>query len=241
MRHSRTQSLMNYGLPAVAILVMAGCGGAPEIPTYTPRFSYTPKGTGGGSASIALLRAVASAPAAPVMPGAYVMPRQAGGGVQQKFLAALTTATEQSLSSRGFKIAGPYGSIDDMTFPQKKQVELAMKIIVAVEVKPPRPNVNMSAWSGVSVEVKGNCELAGYVALEAWEPLSAQKVWSKRVEMPAATEDCSGGGQNQENGMAKLYDNAFQQTMAKADDYFAPEEIELIRKQSQELREKKVY
>ena len=172
----------------------------------------------------------------------------AGGGYRPKdptekqFTEALTSAVEQNLNGAGFKLAGPYDSLEEMTFPQKKQADLVVKLSSGVKITTPQGTPEVSSLGALTTKYSGNCELTGHVSMEIWEPISAQRIWTKRVEMPTATENCTGSEMTViKNARAKLFESAFAETTKKLDQHISPEEIESFRKQAKELRDKKVY
>ena len=95
-------------------------------------------------------------------------------------------------------------------------------------------------WLPVAVR---SCALRpdGFLTFEMWEPMSGQKIFMKRVDVPRLTKPCTGWELSVENSMAQLLETAFLTVMDKANLYFVKEEVELARKQSKELRERKVY
>ncbi len=92
----------------------------------------------------------------------------------------------------------------------------------------------------------GPCITQGFISLELWEPLSQQKMWTKKVDVEQKVIDCSAKSAEDyavvfNEAYAALLEAAYHAALTKADAYFSREEIELVVKQSQELRDKKVY
>lgn len=75
-----------------------------------------------------------------------------------------------------------------------------------------------------------------------------QRMWAKSADVPRAQADCTieaGSGQAYDillsNAFGPLYENAFKATLTAAMRYFSPEEVALVKRQAQELRDRKVY
>ncbi|MFZ5479031.1 MAG: hypothetical protein ACOZNI_19830 [Myxococcota bacterium] len=241
-------------------LFVLACAKSVEIPeSYQPAYSYTPpsstEGQGIGIAIVAphlgqaatsnLLAQYQKLGVAP--PPDYLTRIDPG---YRAFMDAVGRSLLQYFTASGFTVSGPFRSIDDMTFPEKKQADLVLTIDVNVTTDQPKFWVNRSAIDGsvASVESKGACSSGGTIDFVLWEPLSAQRMWAKSVEVPRTEADCtikSGSGEAYDalirNAFAQLSEEAFTTTMTTATRYFAPEEVALVAKQSRELREKKVY
>ncbi|MGH7596512.1 MAG: hypothetical protein ACREOI_09170 [bacterium] len=172
------------------------------------------------------------------------------------FRASLAKEIEQLIVNRGFKVVGPFATVDEMTFPQKKQSDLLLMPIINVILNYPQAQtVTKTDWGSAlaggsgTKEIQiwnGPCNSQGFINFELWEPLSMQKMWAKRVDIEPTQVDCS--AKNYEAfvaaynaALAQLLETSYKTALSKADAYFAREEIELVTKQSQELRTKKVY
>jgi hypothetical protein len=208
-----------------------------------------------------------AAPKPAIIPAMEIRDTEAGRSVvpngthryAKLFIDSIQKDIDGLLIARGFKTSGPFESINEMTFPQKKQSDLILNVSLdwvfdspkpQLQNKPARVGIFVVEGSGTSANTvltwQGQCSMTGTIIYEIWEPLSAQKVWFKKVAIPAQGEDCSAEGSENfittyDNAVAKLLERAYQEALKKAGDYFNREEIELVKKQSMELREKKVY
>jgi len=177
-------------------------------------------------------------------------------GWSKLFRASLAKEIEQLIVSRGFKIVGPFATVDEMTFPQKKQSDLLLMPIVNFSLQYPQAQtVAKTDWGNAllggdgtkTVQVwNGPCVSQGFINFELWEPLSGQKMWTKKIDIAPIQVDCSAKSAEAflaafNDGYAQLLEASYKIALAKADAYFSREEIELVVKQSQELRAKKVY
>ncbi len=241
--------LFSYLILSWLCVASAGCATAPPpMAAYTPQFRYAyPPG---------------EAPASDVTI-AIVRPRDVGGFTQEKavghenasaFNAALAAQFQEMFNKKGFRQAGPFDDLNSMTFPDKKAADLSLTVQVGLSFAVPPTNTNFEQGfgnqlmgGGVAVlESKGACSGSGFISFVMLEPLSGEKIWIKKVDIPSTQVDCTGKGTPDnftviDNGVAVLLEKAFQLTMKKAWDYISPEEIMLLKKQSQELRAKKVY
>lgn len=105
--------------------------------------------------------------------------------------------------------------------------------------------LGIGASNGLSV-AEGPCTASGFVSFVILEPLSGEKLWIKKVDVPSVQVDCSGkaaAGDTQflVNGYAHLLEQVYQAVMKKPWEYLSSEELAVLKKQAQELRTKKVY
>ena len=227
-------------LSLVVGLALACASGPKGIP-YNPSFAYTPPPTEAPSeVSIALISARLNQ-LQPANPQAMAGQQTVVFGEKHgnAFLNSLTNALQQLIVARGFKISGPFARMDDMTFPQKKQSELAL--IAVSDLVQSGPDGCAGNVREGRLNCVGTCAISGFLTFEMWEPMSGQKVFMKRVDVAPLAKPCAGDQVFVENTKAMLLETAFLTVMDKANQYFVKEEVELARRQSKELREKKVY
>jgi hypothetical protein len=213
---------------------------------YNPqfRYSYPPGEAAASDVTIAIVR-----------------PRDATGLTQEKavgrqhaiaFNAALAAQFQEMFNRKGFKQTGPFDDLNSMTFPDKKGADLGLTPEVSISVTVPSPAVDMrQAVPGVTdavavLKYAGPCTASGFVSFVLIEPLSGEKLWVKKVDVPPTAADCTGEQAENDftllgNGVGRALEQVFPAVMKKAWDYLSPEEVTLLKKQSQELRTKKVY
>lgn len=116
---------------------------------------------------------------------AILIPSQAGslfGGradlqpIYADFFNAAQRDLEKVINAKGFKTTGSYPTFDDMTFSQKERSSLILLPEIHIDV----------ALSGGST---GVATVSGAVALQFLEPMSKEKVWIKRFELPPTTQN----------------------------------------------------
>lgn len=172
------------------------------------------------------------------------------------FRSSLAKDLEQLIIAKGFKIVGPFASVDEMTYPQKKQSDLGLFAVIGLGIAAPQAEVKEKInWGGALVGGSstkydtvwtGSCTAQGFVNFELWELLSQQKMWTKKVEIAPIQRDCTAKGSASflvvfNNAYSQLLEEVYKAALIKANAYFEREEVELVVKQSQEIREKKVY
>jgi hypothetical protein len=235
-------------VPALAV----GCATAPPpVATYTPQFQFAyPAGEAPASdVTIAIVQPTGG------------LKLHGGGAINEvtdqtqkngaTFNAAMTAQFQELFNKKGFKQTGPFEDLNSMTFPDKKGADLTITPQVELTVAAPYVNANaqddlFGTRPRMVFKTVGPCVASGFISFVLLEPLSGEKIWVKKVEIPTTRTDCSGEGtpghfNAVDNGFAQLLEQTFQLTMRKAWDYLSPEEVTLLKKQSQELRAKKVY
>ena len=236
------------------------CAHQVNIPeSYTPTYTFNPPTSAAGQGiSIAIIAPKLGQSATSNMLAQY---RKLGvapppdfashpDAAYQAFMDAVDRSLLQYLTASSISVSGPFRSVDEMTFPEKKQADLVLTIDLNVTTDQPGIAVDYSSWDGRvnEVESRGPCSVGGTVDFVIWEPLSLQRMWAKSAEVPRVEADCtlkagSMGAYNVllGNAFATLYEPAFKTTLTAAMRYFSPEEIALVKRQAQELRDRKVY
>jgi hypothetical protein len=250
-------SRITSALTALPLLSLAllGCASAPPpVPTYAPRFafSYPPGESPASDVTIAIVKPmdVTSLPAGATVAAATTTRARH----QSAFKDGIVAQLQDLFSKKGFKQTGPFDDLNTMTFVDKKGSDLTLTTQLGISLYVPETVPvfeqgfgDQVMGTGVQlVQSKGKCGSSGSISFVILEPLSGEKMWIKKVDLPPAEVECSGKGTREsftviDNGVAQLLEMAFQQTMKKVWDYLSPEEMTILKKQSQELRAKKVY
>lgn len=176
------------------------------------------------------------------------------------FRQSLAKETESILIAKGFNLLGPFADLDDMTFPQRKQSDLILRPVMAFSFESPKSQPRFATtWLGKMLGFpeatdqrmetpvwRGPCTISGFINFAVLEPISSQKMWVKKMEIGPLQEDCSADSLNDfkvksSSAVGKLLEKVYPLAIEKADLYFNGEEMGLVKKQSLELREKKVY
>lgn len=212
-----------------------------------------------------------SAPVAPPMPIAILQPRTAGslffepvhgapGAAQAastvqrtrfqvaEMLNASKADLERILIAKGFPSAGTFVSTDEMTFAQKERSSLILS---------PNMDVNVEVAGGGFGQPK-MATVSGTVSLEFIEPMSKEKVWVKRVQLPPHTlqikadapsfAEIMAAGKQPPNpnaigkaAMTQLLNDFYASAMSKIWDQLDPREIQGLKKDADKLKGRTNY
>ena len=194
--------------------------------------------------------------------------------IMKEFSNALQKDYEGMLVARGFNTSGPFRSIQEMTYPEKKACNLVLvpncQMITLVEQGGADLNAkyNLLGRADQIATANGvNCVGQAVVRFEMelcmYEPLSGEKMWTKRIPLESAAFgyryyigaspilDANGNPlglnlsgvrwDNRAPRFAKALDTFYKQMMDECWKYFSPEEVAVIKTQSDEIRSKKVF
>lgn len=234
-----------------------GCASAPPVvPLYAPHFSYSyPPGEAQASdVTIAIVRPIDVNASQATSGKVLAVGSKNMLKTENDFNAGIVAQIQELLNKKGFKQTGPFDDLNSMTFPDKKTADLTLTVQVGLNFAVPPTTTNLEQGFGnqvlgggvVVLESKGVCSGSGFISFVILEPLSGEKIWIKKVDIPSTEVDCRGKGTPEnftviDNGVAVLLEKAFQLAMRKAWDYVSPEEVTMLKKQSLDLRAKKVY
>jgi hypothetical protein len=240
----------------VIVLASSGCAAArpaqPPPPPYEPRFSYKVE------AEVQNKVDVTVGVVAPQFSGdgtAY-WAQQKNDDIARGMIRGLRTEIGALLIAKGLNTTGPFDSVDNMTFPEKKSADLVLypefDFEAGFRVSNIRNEQRTSLLTGTELVLV--CDIAvapaGAISLIVREPMSGEKVWLKKVEVSVRPQrfqglgrTCTGQAVSQEvrDAWAKAHEQVFQGLMKDLDRYVNGEEFQSLKKQSLELRAKKVY
>jgi hypothetical protein len=172
---------------------------------------------------------------------------------------------DKIIVAKGMTAIGPYQTLDDVTYPDKKgaDITLAPRVFLTTETK--FGNVTFREYRGVSHYAKPfTMKIGGWVAYEMREPLSGQKLWVKKLELEerevrdvevyeavAGRRDQYGNvmGWNEgkivysgrEEALADALKASYPIVMEKAWTFLSTDEIQDLVSKTKEIRERKVY
>jgi hypothetical protein len=245
----------------VAVVLMQGCmaaaPAAPEKPPYQPNFTYAVADSG-HKIDITL---------------GIVAPQYSGDGVEwwkqnktdgisAAMARGLRTSFTELFTAKGFNAAGPFDSVDEMTFPEKKgcdfvlypdfDVQISMVTRGGVQDQPkPETKIFSLGPSAAPSSCSAKLVMSGTILLTVKEPLSGEKIWIKKVDISQPDRmldftdtDCivaDGTLRGARDAWAKANEDVYQNVMKSLDRYVSVELFKDFQHQSQELRTKKVY
>lgn len=172
------------------------------------------------------------------------------------FLKGLQTDLDRTLLAKGFTVTA-FQSLDEMTFPDKKAAPLALHpelLIVLDETY--TTDTTRPILGGKSIEKKGTMTVSAVVKFAMIEPMSAQKIWLKKVDVNPETVtidvdllmDAHGNlnrlrrnKDNREAAIVEALNKAYEPIMGKFWSYLNAEEIRMMKKAADEVRGKKVF
>jgi len=104
--------------------------------------------------------------------------------VSRGFSRSMGVDMDKILVAKGMTTIGPYATLDDVTFPDKKAADLTLAPRVFINTETKLGNSYNTTYDGVGyVEKRFVMKIAGWVSYEMREPLSGQKMWVKRLDL----------------------------------------------------------
>jgi hypothetical protein len=240
-----------------ATLVTACGPTAPPRPTvkpYAPSFSYASQKS---AQKLDIAIGVVGAEFAGM--GKIYWSQNRTDDVARRMVSGLRSGFNELLINKGFGVAGPYDSLENMTFPEKKGSNFVLyaELDIAATAKASNQNTDVSTnYLTGSQTTTQTCDvtfaLQGDISLVVKEPLSGEKMWIKRLEVaqqspPVEVEGhaCLGVGVPKgvaaKNAWARMHEGTFKQVMKALDKYVNGEEFLVLQRQAKELRAKKAY
>lgn len=255
------------GVVLIGVLLIVGSAAKqpqqPETP-YVPRFEYEPASQA-APASAAVAFAVVNPQFSAKSTNSW------GGAATPKVLADFQSAMgmefQEILNAKGYTTRGPFSTYDDITFPDKKGTDLVLVADIDVEIydvaRTSKRHVGFLAPN--TFTYSGTVRLGGRVNINLAESLSNEKMWTKSVALPSKDITWQGTQEFKDPSnpeamtipnppfSAHFSDPGFTRAigpelevyyttaMNAAWNYLNVEEMALVKRQSQEIRQKKVY
>ena len=172
------------------------------------------------------------------------------------FVHSLRTDLEKLLVAKGFKVTGPYDSLDVMTFPEKQGATLTLTPIIDIRADNQVTQNTPATGMLIPGRQEGLFVVGGWVALVMLEPMSGEKMWVKRVEVEPVQELYSltytvvvRNNQRIQNihsdtrpqALTTALNRIYPDVLQKAWTYFHPEEVMNVKRQADEVRKLKRY
>lgn len=149
-----------------------------EEERINPSFSYSPltrDSVGSTGLTIALLN--------PIFINKDI---QRFGSPFSDFAKAMASDVEELLSSKGFKVRGPFSSIDEMVIPDKLNSDFIIQISLDIEPNTHRTMKQFQNFLTNAITyqvVKGDVSFSGKVHLKALSCFSSEKLWIKDLDI----------------------------------------------------------
>ncbi len=185
--------------------------------------------------------------------------------VGRGFSKSMGVDLDKIIVAKGMTAVGPYQTLDDVTYPDKKNADitLAPRVFLTTETK--FSDSTSREYQGVGHTVKPfTMKISGWIAYEMREPLSGQKMWIKKLELEdkqvsdveiyeAVALRTDSYGQvlqwgegklrysGREEALANALRDYYPSIMEKAWTYLNTEEILDLKEKTKEIRDRKVY
>lgn len=243
----KAKRLLSICLLAIPALLLAACGPKKTAaPKVVPNFTFTPPSH---ARVMNMTAAVVS-----------IQGRMPQGGLYQEFKSAARRDLEAILNAKGLKIAAQVDSLDELTYRQKKAVDFIFIPKLDAYIKPVVTDTSSNFLTG-DVTQKGMLVFSGALKLDVVEPLSGEKVWTKRIKLDEAKSEFTksyhkaGGGvpvfdlvgafrsheDTRNEALVQGLNKTYKNMMKKAWSYIDPEELAMVLKDAKELKSLKRY
>jgi len=191
------------------------------------------------------------------------------GKVGRGFSGSLGSDLEKILIAKGITTTGPFASLDDMTYSDKKSaaLTLAPRVFIAADLKyeslqpyegpgNATPPVRRGMFGGVVAspgsgytQRRFTLSVTGWISFVMQEPLSGEKMWIKKLDLDAVqmagTEVRDPNGELKYDGKADAMASALKELypiiIAQFGRYLDPEEMQNLKAKGEEIRKAKVY
>ncbi|MCG2713163.1 MAG: hypothetical protein L6416_12700 [Candidatus Omnitrophica bacterium] len=169
-------------------------------------------------------------------------------------LGNLSNAVKQDfsnlLAAKGFSVRGPFESYDLIPFQDKKAIDLRLIPTLELFVTGKNTKHDYANFMLTSYLDTGDVEVTGKIILELKEIATLELLWSKSIpitkfEFSYAIRYPINAPNNLDNivmdDVAKGIEKQYPDIMATIEKLIDPEEMGIIKKQAQELKNKKGY
>lgn len=187
------------------------------------------------------------------------------------FVASMGNDLDKILISKGLTTTGPYSSLDDITYSQKKDavLTLAPRVFITADIKYDSEKGQTSQYAvGVVMQKSFVMHVSGWVSFVMQEPLSGEKMWIKKLELDTveirgteiygATPIMQGngcGGQTlvgynnagnilydgKVDAMASALKQIYPAVVGQFQKFLDPDEMVALKAKVEEIRKAKVY
>lgn len=248
--HNTFLSVLVFSL--LSILLMS-CSGLKEATTslVVPDFDFSPPSpvaSGSAGIKIALIE--------PVYSGSFNF---SNNPLFRQFRKNMGNDFQEILTARGYTVKGPYETYDLMTYSDKNECQLGLDIEIDLNIVQtsggwnhiPITNYGYGIKSGGYSEYKGTLNLSGKITISIIETFTRQKLLIKSVPVPQ--EDINVVAEAQftygstglpiddpgvHNPLANSLSSFYKTTMKRGWDLLAIEELDHVKNQVPEIREK---
>jgi hypothetical protein len=181
------QTILNHKIALLACILLISQAvfaqkkdkGIAATEKYVPKFSYSPperSAVASTGITIALL--------APIFLDKEI---SQAGNPWSDLAKSMANDVEELLTAKGFKVRGPFNSVDEMVFTDKENSDFVVQIFIDMEITNDRKwksKYNVLSES-VSYKVeKGNVNANTKLILTAISCFTSEKLWKKNLDLP---------------------------------------------------------
>lgn len=243
-------------LVSLMILLFISCASSTigtEKEYYTPSYSWDPPETANQSDTNKITFSVIGANYATNANWVNI-------SLFQRLVESISKNFEELMIAKGFNIKGPFRSYNEMTFPDKKGSDLGIMPDIELNMDLSRFTVRTKEPPLYSLSKKplyyhkGTITLSGRVSIVVIEPITGEKMWTKVIDLQPMNVECSSTDATLEypsginfndininNPLARAVEKYYNNILNTAWKYINNEEMQIARKQSLEVRSRKVY
>lgn len=165
------------------------------------------------------------------------------------FTSAVASDTEKIIIARGFNSKGPFRSLDYMTYPDKKGSDLTLSPMIYITT-----SYSTSGKGTIfSSSPPGKLTVTGFMELIMLEPLSGEEMWLKKIDFDQVVADYNFSYWTTEKGVRNVtidtrpealkdaLEMIYPKVLRTVWNYLNPEEVNYLKRESQEIRDRKRF
>lgn len=256
MKQSEKQEIMKKFIILLSCLMLVGCAVTPpeqkmEAEPYIAKFDYTPDAQAAPDSS---------GVAFTVSNGSYKTNSKDMLWFTYPQFAGLENGIKSDLGdiiiAKGFSVRGPFGSYDLIPYSDKKNIDMLLvpQIELHIKIKDQKSEVE-NIWAAPPVDIlAGNVEVSGKVTVELREIATLVLMWAKSVpfeefQFSYRVRNCPFYNEKHRivfdlkpiimTDVAKGVESQYPEIMAAIASLIDAEEMNIIKKQCQEVRKDK--
>jgi hypothetical protein len=190
--------------------------------------------------------------------------------VGKGFSTSMGSDLDKILIAKGMTTTGPFPSLDEITYSEKKSaaLTLAPKVFISADIKYTGELHPVARSVGTTMEREFTMNITGWISFIMQEPLSGEKMWIKKLELEPVKVDgveifeataqyqnsgCGGPVlvgynptakklyQGQTEAMAGALKKMYPIILSQFEKYLDGEEMVQLKAKGQEIRALKVY
>ncbi|MCP3922835.1 MAG: hypothetical protein GY714_09645 [Desulfobacterales bacterium] len=172
------------------------------------------------------------------MPPDYRLKKKYSSDYVQTIQNSLVADTQKLLQSKGLKIYKTFNSYDEITYSEKKKVDLILEQVIDINpvIRNNRTNIPI-----IGPKDKGTIQLTGKIKIILSEPVSKERIMIKTIDISSIGLQSSvsyDSADDAENKLVELLNNMYPALMKKYEIVLDVEEINIAKKDIMRLKAK---